>query len=179
MINRALWLIPVSFVWLFLARPASADPIKLAFHEQLGQAWSVLGREMEGLLQHWQEYLGSMGTPEEGPPVSMIIRNREKLGLSSEQVKNLERLRNALEKDSIRKEADIRVARMDLQSLLEAQPVDMTRVEAKVHEIERLRADLRFARIRTVQKAKEQLSADQRQKLDELLADSQFTLFQP
>ena len=58
-------------------------------------------------------------------------------------------------------------------------PVDMTKVEAKVHEIERLRADLRFARIRTVQKAKEQLSADQRQKLEELLADSQFTLFQP
>ena len=71
------------------------------------------------------------------------------------------------------------MARLDLQGLLEAQPVDMTKVEAKVHEIERLRADLRFARIRTVQKAKEQLSADQRQKLEELLADSQFTLFQP
>ena len=179
MIKRALWLIPVSFVWLFLARPASADPVKLAFHEQLGQAASALGRELEELFQHLEEHLGSMGTSEEGPPISMIIRNREKLGLSSEQVKNLERLRNALEKESIRKEADIRVARMDLQSLLEAQPVDMTKVEAKVHEIERLRADLRFARIRTVQKAKEQLSADQRQKLEELLADSQFTLFQP
>src|SRR5499426_2936026 len=179
MTKRAFWLIPVSLMWLFLARPASAaDPVKL-FHEQLGQAWSALGRELEGLFQHWQEHLGSMGTSEEGPPISMIIRNREKLGLSSEQVKNLERLRNALEKESLRKEADIRVARIDLQGLLEAQPVDMTKVEAKVHEIERLRADLRFARIRPGQKANEQLSADQRQKLEELLADSQFTLFQP
>src|SRR5262249_60791425 len=107
------------------------------------------------------------------------IRNREKLGLSSEQVKNLERLRNALEKESIRKEADIRVARLDLQGLLEAQPVDMTKVEAKVHEIERLRADLRFARIRTFQKAKEHLNLEQSQKLDELLAESQVTIFQP
>jgi Spy/CpxP family protein refolding chaperone len=109
----------------------------------------------------------------------MIIRNREKLGLSSEQVRNLERLRNDFERESIRKEADIRVAKMDLDDLLAAQPVDMTRVEAKVREIERLRADLRFARIRTVQKGKEQLSADQRKKLEELLSESQLTNFQP
>jgi Spy/CpxP family protein refolding chaperone len=55
----------------------------------------------------------------------------------------------------------------------------MTKVEAKVREIERLRADLRFARIRATQKAKERLSVEQRQKLDEVLAESQFTLSQP
>jgi hypothetical protein len=55
----------------------------------------------------------------------------------------------------------------------------MTKVEAKVREIERLRADLRFARIRTVQKGKEQLSVDQRKKLDELFSESQLTRFQP
>jgi Spy/CpxP family protein refolding chaperone len=178
MIKHALWLIVVSFVWLFLARPASAaDP--MAFHEELGQAWSVVGRELEGLFQRWQEHFGSMGTREEGPPISMIVRNREKLDLSSDQVRNLERLRKDFEKQSIRKEADIRVAKLDLHALLDAQPVDMTKVEAKVREIERLRADLRFARIRAAQKAKEQLSVEQRQKLDELLAESQFTLFQP
>jgi Spy/CpxP family protein refolding chaperone len=151
----------------------------MAFHEELGQAWSVLGRELEGLFQRWQEHFGSIGAREEGPPISMIIRNREKLDLSSDQVKNLERLRKDFEKQSIRKEADIRVAKLDLHALLDAKPVDMTKVEAKVHEIERLRADLRFARIRAVQKAKEQLSVEQRQKLDDLLAESQFTLFQP
>jgi Spy/CpxP family protein refolding chaperone len=109
----------------------------------------------------------------------MIIRNREKLGLSSEQVRNLERLRNDLEKESIRKEADIRVAKMELNDLLAAQPVDMTKVEAKVREIERLRADLRFARIRTVAKGKEQLSAEQRKKLEELLSEAQLTRLQP
>jgi Spy/CpxP family protein refolding chaperone len=88
-------------------------------------------------------------------------------------------LRKDFEKQSIRKAADIRVAKLDLQALLDAQPVDMTKVEAKVHEIERLRADLRFARIRAAQKAKEQLSVEQRQKLDELLAESQLTLIQP
>ena len=70
------------------------------------------------------------------------------------------------------------MAKLDLYALLDTQPVDMTKVEAKVREVERLRADLRFARIRTVQKAKEQLSLEQRQKLDELLAE-QVIVFQP
>ena len=109
----------------------------------------------------------------------MITRNREKLGLSTEQVRNLERLRNSFEKESIRKEADIRVAKMDLRDLLNAQPVDMSKVEAKVREVERLRADLRFARIRTVEKGKAQLTSDQREKLEALLSDSQLIRFQP
>jgi Spy/CpxP family protein refolding chaperone len=178
MIKRVWWLIFLCSVWLFLTRPASAaDP--MAFHEQLGQVWGSLGREIEGLFDQWQEHFGSLGTRQEAPSISMIIRNREKLDLTSEQVKNLERLRKDFEKQSIRKDADIRVARLDLHALLDAQPVDMTKVEAKVREIERLRADLRFGRIRAAQKAKEQLTVEQRQKLDELLADSQFTLFQP
>jgi Spy/CpxP family protein refolding chaperone len=180
MSKRGWWFILMCFVWLFLTRPVSAaDPIKPAFHEELGQALSVLGRELEGLFDTWQEHFGSTGGREEGPSISKIIRNREKLDLSSDQVKNLERLRKDFEKQSIRKEADIRVAKLDLQTLLDAQPVDMTKVEAKVREIERLRADLRFARIRTFQKAKEHLNLEQSQKLDELLAESQVTIFQP
>lgn len=184
MVKRVSRVVLISFVWLFWAGPGSAvGQVGPAFHEELGRAWGVLGRELgreiEGLFNRWEEHFGSMGAREEGPPISMIIRNREKLDLSSEQVRNLERLRKDFEKESIRKEADIRVAQLDLRALLDAQPVDMTKVEAKVREIERLRADLRFARIRTAQKGKEQLSADQRKKLEELLAESQFTLFHP
>jgi hypothetical protein len=179
MVKRALWVIVLSLVWLLFARPASALDPASAFHEQMGQAWGVLGRELQEFFESWQGHFGSMTTSEERPPVSTIIRNREKLGLSTEQVRNLERLKNDLEKESIRKEADIRVAKMELDDLLAAQPVDMTKVEAKVREIERLRADLRFARIRTVAKGKEQLSAEQRKKLDELLSESQLTRFQP
>jgi Spy/CpxP family protein refolding chaperone len=59
--------------------------------------------------------------------------------------------------------------------LLDAQPVDMPKVEAKVREIERLRADIRLARIRAIEKGKEQLTADQRKKLQDLLGDQRLT----
>jgi hypothetical protein len=180
MVKRAVLGILVSSFWIVFAKPVAAvDPVKPAFHEELGQAWGVIGRELEGFFGRWQEHFGSTAGSEERPPIPMIIRNREKLGLSAEQVRNLERLRNDFEKESIRKEAEIRVAKMDLDDLLAAQPVDMTKVEAKVREIEKLRADLRFARIRTVAKGKEQLTADQRKRLEELLSESQLTRFQP
>jgi Spy/CpxP family protein refolding chaperone len=106
---------------------------------------------------------------EERPLIAFILRNREKLDLSAAQVKSLEQLRNDFQKESIRKDADLRVAEMDLNAILVADKVDMAKAEAKVREIERMRGDLRIARIRIIQKGKEVLTADQRKKLQELL----------
>jgi Spy/CpxP family protein refolding chaperone len=52
----------------------------------------------------------------------------------------------------------------------------MAKVEAKVREIEKQRADLRLARIRAIEKAKEQLTADQRKKLQEVLKEPGFSV---
>jgi Spy/CpxP family protein refolding chaperone len=92
--------------------------------------------------------------------------------------KKLEGLRSDFEKQTIRNEADIRVAEIDLNNLLQAPTADMGKIEAKIREIERLRADLRIARIRAIDKGKALLSADQRKKLEELLSDQRVTRFQ-
>jgi Spy/CpxP family protein refolding chaperone len=68
---------------------------------------------------------------------------------------------------------------MDLKSLLEVQPVDMAKVEGKVREIERFHADIRLARIRAIEKAKELLTAEQKKKLQELMAERSITRFFP
>ena len=107
--------------------------------------------------------------------ISLLLRNREKLGLSDDQVKKLEQLRSDFEKETIRNEADIRVAEIDLNNLLQAQSADLAKVEAKIRDIERLRADLRIARIRAIEKGKALLTAEQRKKLQELLSDQRFT----
>ncbi|MBI2360514.1 MAG: periplasmic heavy metal sensor [Deltaproteobacteria bacterium] len=91
-----------------------------------------------------------------------------------EQVRSLERLRADFERQAIKNEADLRVGEMDLSALLEAEPVDLKQIEAKVREIERLRADLRFARIRAIEQGKGQLSAEQRERLQSLLSGSRY-----
>jgi len=145
----------------------------------VAQPLDDLGRELQDLFGRWRGYFLPGVPQEERPLISLMLQNREKLGLSGDQVKKLEQLKTEFQKESIRRDADVRVAEMDLKGLLEAQPVDMANVEAKVKEIEHSRADLRFARIRAIEKAKELLTADQKKKLQEILAERNITRFLP
>jgi hypothetical protein len=133
-----------------------------------------IGRKLRELLDRVKENFTFEISAEDRAPISLMLRNRERLGLTAEQVKHLEQVRNDFAKESIRNEASLRIAELDLASLLEAQPVDMPRVEAKIRDIERIRADLRIARVRSIEKGKAQLSAEQRRKLQELEADQNF-----
>ena len=144
-------------------------------HEQLAQSWEDYGREFRGWFGRWWDQLTSGRTRGERPLISMMLRNREKLGLSDDQVRRMEQLRTAYEKESIRRDADIRIAEMDLDALLNAPSVDMAKAEAKVREIEKLRGDLRLARIRAIEKGKELLTQDQRKKLREMLTEPDFS----
>ena len=134
-----------------------------------------IGRRLRELLDRLKENFTFEVSGEERAPISLMLRNRERLGLTADQVKYLEQLRNDFAKESIRSEANLRIAELDLTSLLETQPVDMGRVEAKIRDIERIRADLRIARVRSIEKGKAQLSAEQRRKLQELQAEENFT----
>ena len=181
MMRRTLLGVLLSLLFVLPPRWATAveDP-KPLFNQQFAQGLDDLGRELRDWLGRWGDYLGS-GTlkNEERPLIAFMLRNREKLDLSAAQVKNLEQLRNDFQKESIRKDADLRVAEMDLTNLLNGEKTDMAKAEAKVREIERMRGDLRIARIRTIEKGKEQLTADQRKKLQELLAEPQSARLQP
>ncbi len=161
---------------LFCQPLAAGEPPKAAPHAQLAQGWEDYGREVRDWFSRWWDRFGYRSTGEERPLISLMLRNREKLGLSDEQVRRMEQLRTEFEKESIRKDADRRVAEMDLDALLNTQSVDMTKVEAKVREIEKQRADLRLARIRAIEKAKEQLTAEQRKKLQEVLTEPGFSV---
>ena len=133
-----------------------------------------IGRRLRELLDRLKENFTFEISVEDRAPISLMLRNRERLGLTADQVKHLEQIRSDFAKETIRSEANLRIAELDLTSLLEAQPVDMPRVEAKIRDTERIRADLRIARVRSIEKGKAQLSAEQRRKLQELEADQNF-----
>ncbi len=161
---------------LFSQRLPAGEQPKFPPREQTAQGWEDYGRELRDWFARWWERFGYRSTGEERPLISLMLRNREKLGLSDEQVRRMEQLRTDFEKESIRKDADRKVAEMDLDALLNAPTVDIAKVEAKVREIEKQRADLRIARIRAIEKAKEQLTAEQRKKLQEVLTEPGFSV---
>lgn len=111
----------------------------------------------------------------ERPLITMMLRNRHQLGLSSEQVRDLEDLRDGYQREAIRYQADIRVAEVELQSLLRAAAVDVEQVKVKLQEIEHVKTELRLARIRAIEQGKALLSSEQHEKLQSLLGGSQYS----
>jgi Spy/CpxP family protein refolding chaperone len=158
---------------LVLAMPAAgAEPVTPipAAHEELGQTLEELVGQLRDLGSRWREHFAPAPRGER-PLITLMLHHKDELGLSPDQVQNLQRLRGDFQREAIRRDADLRIAQMDLATLLERDPVDLGQVEVKVREIERLRTDLRLARIRAIEQGKAQLTAEQRAKLRTLLAE--------
>jgi Spy/CpxP family protein refolding chaperone len=111
-----------------------------------------------------------MGDPTERPLITMMLHHRAELGLTPEQVTRLEAIRGEFAREAIRRGADIRIAELDLRTLLEQDPVDLAKAEAKTREVAQLRADLRIARLRAVEQGKAVLTAEQRARLQSMLS---------
>jgi Spy/CpxP family protein refolding chaperone len=108
-----------------------------------------------------------------------MLHHRKELELTAQQVEGLERLRDDYQREAIRAEGELRIGEMELEGLLRAEPVNVEKVKMKLQEVERLRIDLRFARIRAMEEGKALLSAEQREKLQRTLdAPQQLGVFE-
>jgi hypothetical protein len=155
--------------------------VALAFHEEYGKAVTDLFDQFRGLGAQLERHLGNLGgTPAsrdlggaasavERPLISLMLDHRVELGLTPDQVSRLEALRTAFARESIKRDADIRVGEMDLATLLEQEPLDMGKVEAKLQEVSKLRTDLQIGRLRTLEQGRAVLTPEQRTKLKALL----------
>lgn len=165
----------VRVVLLIVAVLASALPSgwnQVAFaHEEWG------GPGMRGWLRRPVDMLRSMEIPgpwshgrkgHERPLISMMLHHKEQLGLRADQESSLRELRANFEKEAIRRTSEIDVAEVELKGLLEQDKVDLVKVEAQAKKIALQRAELRVARIKTIEAGKEVLSPDQRGKLEGL-----------
>jgi Spy/CpxP family protein refolding chaperone len=104
----------------------------------------------------------------ERPLISLMLRNREELQLTPEQIQKLEALRSDFRKDAVKRSADLQVAELELKELLITDPVDMAKVESQVKRIEALRGEQRLTRIKTIEEGKALLIPEQREKLKTL-----------
>lgn len=160
---------------LFPAVPVmSAEPgrSRPPVPEELSDAWERFQRALHEWGGRMWERLGPRGAREDRPVISHMLNNKEALELSAEQVRRLEQLRDNFQRLTIRSEADLRIMELDIAALLDGEPVDMAKLEAKMREEEKLRTDLRIARIRAIEQGKGLLNADQKKKLTELTRQS-------
>ena len=179
-----LWLLALALPALVLgltqawpAAAASPDPMVLAqagAPAQVADAQPGMRREMHGRRgdmrgegQRWQQH----GRHHRMPSLAAVaLRHRAELGLNPQQVESLQKLQLDARRAAVQGRANAELAALDLGGLLRSEPVDMAKVEAKVRELEKLRADGRLAFIRANEQGKAQLTTDQRDKLRALRA---------
>jgi len=107
---------------------------------------------------------------------AVALRHRQELALSPAQVEGLRKLGTDARRDAIKRQAERRLAELDLRTLLTPdaadpnKPLDLALAEAKVREIERLRGDERVARLRSLEQSRQVLTPEQREKLRTLLS---------
>ena len=120
--------------------------------------------------------MGMMGAPKHPPgprgpssshpdePFS-LESYKDRLGLTDEQVEKFAKVRADYRKETIKKQAEIEVAAIELSELLDQKKVDLGQVEKKLRQVESLKTDLALYRIKTLLKTKEFLNEDQFEKL--------------
>jgi len=136
--------------------------------EELTDAWERFQRALQDWGGRMAERFGRAGSREDRPVISQLLNNREALGLSADQVRKLEQLRDGFQRQSIRNDADLRIVELDVAAFFGNDPGDLVKLEAKMREGEKLRTDLRLARVRAIEQAKGLLNTEQKKKLQEL-----------
>jgi len=91
------------------------------------------------------------------------------LGLDEKQKEAVREIKSRVMKDTVRKRADLEVARIDLRDLLRKDQVDMTAVEATLAKMASLQTDIRLSHIKASQEIKTKLTPEQRKKFKEML----------
>lgn len=167
--RRKLWIAVSVFTILMLLGPAvyalAQGPAKPMM---MGQGM-MGGGMMEGMM-------GSEGMPMghggiwSGRPITLMLKLKDKLGLTQEQVGKLESLRSTYQEKASKNIKELRNLEVELDKFLTQEPLDLSRIEGKIKGIEALRSEMMLSRIKTIEEGKATLTLDQRKKLQELFS---------
>jgi Spy/CpxP family protein refolding chaperone len=91
------------------------------------------------------------------------------LGLDDKQKEDIKAIHFKCKKDAIKKRADLAVGEIELKEIRGREPMDMSAAEAKIMEIEGIKANLRILHIKSMEEIKSKLTAEQRKKISSLM----------
>ncbi len=91
------------------------------------------------------------------------------LGLDDKQKEQIDGIITRTKKDMIKRNADLEIAKIDLENILSKDPVDMKAAESKLRELEAIKTDLKLVHLKAVQEGKSMLTPEQRAKMKEIM----------
>jgi len=94
------------------------------------------------------------------------------LNLDEQQRTAINDIKSKMMKDTIRKSADMRIIQVELNDLLDQDPVDMKAVESKMKQLESMRTEMRLSHLKAMEEIKAKLTPEQRTEFREMLEES-------
>jgi len=149
----------MSFLFLVLASNNSYAEM-CGCKDKMGKGMHEEGMHMRGMEHHGMCMMMAK---------HRIWKHLKGLGLDEKQRAAIREIESSVMKDTIKKGADVKIARMELKEILHKDPVDMQAVEAKVKEIGSLVMDIHLSHIKAMVDIKAQLTPEQKEKFKENL----------
>lgn len=108
----------------------------------------------------------------------MMSKLFSSLDLSDDQLADIKKFRLEYRKKTIRMQADLEVAGLELKEILIAEEVDLSAAERKIAEVAALKAKLKFYRIKMLEELKrDKLNDKQRKKFREIMGSKMHKAF--
>ena len=104
------------------------------------------------------------------PLISIALRHKTELNLSSDQVANLEKIRANYQSQITPVVQQLRANEKEVGTLLQQSPANLIQIKSKIQQAEPLRSELRYLRIEALENGKSILTAQQRDQLKTLVA---------
>jgi Spy/CpxP family protein refolding chaperone len=107
-----------------------------------------------------QKHDGGCGCDSSHSPMGMF----KKLGLDEKQMKSVREIHFRTMKEMVKKKADLKVAKIELQEILSKDPVDMAAAETAVKKAESLKSEMKMMHIKAMEEVKSNLTDEQKKK---------------
>ena len=104
----------------------------------------------------------------EAPWISIALKHQAELNLTPDQVAILEKIRTHYRNQSSPIQEQLRVIESELGASLQETPANLIQAKLKIEQAEKLRSQLRYLRVETLENGKTVLTAQQRDQLKNL-----------
>jgi hypothetical protein len=98
----------------------------------------------------------------------MLLKLKEKIGLSAQQVTQIETMKEKFTEAYIKEEADIKVQELKFKSLISKDKINRSKMEKMVRDLAKLKTDLLINRVNYLLDIKDILTPEQISKVEEI-----------
>jgi Spy/CpxP family protein refolding chaperone len=103
------------------------------------------------------------------PLISIALKHRNELNLASDQVVNLEKIKNHYDSQVTPLHQQLTAIEKELATLTQQSPANLIQIKAKIQEGEKYRSDLRYLRVEALENGRAVLTPQQQDQLKTLV----------